>query len=57
MPNTPHTILELIGGSEDGIRYESPIAGGYYWQADHGCVVAALLARSRLRLPPPQNPG
>jgi len=51
MTDTPHIILELIGGSEDGIRYEGPIANGYYWQADYGRVGARfqLLPDARFR--------
>jgi len=53
MPDTPHITLELIGGSEDGVRYESPIACGYYWQADYdprqrhaSCQITPALAAS-----------
>jgi hypothetical protein len=50
MCDTPRIILDLIGGSEDGIQYESPIANGYYWQAHHGRVGARFRMIPEARL-------
>jgi hypothetical protein len=32
--------MDLVGGSEDGTRYDGVIANPYYWQADYGRVGA-----------------
>jgi hypothetical protein len=47
----PHVILDLVGGSEDGVRYEGAIANPYFWQADHGRVGARfqLIPDARFR--------
>jgi hypothetical protein len=40
----PRIIMEFVGGSEDGSRYENTVqARVYYWGADHGRVGSRFL--------------